>query len=107
MAKLDLSGFSALTFEEQAATIASLQEQHEQAKRAKAEELYAQLEALGLPANRPTSKKPSGDGRNSPAPKYRSLRGADTWAGRGAKPKWLVAEMEETGKTLEDFLISA
>jgi DNA-binding protein H-NS len=37
------------------------------------------------------------------APKYRSPEG-DTWAGRGARPRWLVAAIKEGGK-LEDFLI--
>jgi len=41
-------------------------------------------------------------GRKVP-PKYRSHSG-DTWAGRGAKPKWLVAAIKG-GKKLEDFLI--
>jgi DNA-binding protein H-NS len=36
-------------------------------------------------------------------PKYRSPEG-DTWAGRGAKPRWLVAAIKE-GKKLEDFAI--
>ena len=36
-------------------------------------------------------------------PKYRSPSG-DTWAGRGAKPRWLVAAIKG-GKTLDDFLI--
>ena len=37
------------------------------------------------------------------APKYRGPDG-DTWAGRGATPRWLVAAIKE-GKKLEDFLI--
>jgi DNA-binding protein H-NS len=37
------------------------------------------------------------------APKYRSPDG-DTWAGRGAIPRWLKAAIKEGGK-LEDFLI--
>ena len=41
-------------------------------------------------------------GRKVP-PKYRS-RSGDTWAGRGAKPKWLVAAIKK-GRKLEDFLI--
>src|SRR5262245_55109596 len=41
-------------------------------------------------------------GRKVP-PKYRS-RSGDTWAGRGAKPKWLVAAIKG-GRKLEDFLI--
>ena len=36
-------------------------------------------------------------------PKYRSPSG-ETWAGRGAKPTWLVAAIKG-GKRLDDFLI--
>ena len=41
-------------------------------------------------------------GRKVP-PKYRSPSG-ETWAGRGAKPTWLVAAIKR-GRKLEDFLI--
>ncbi len=41
-------------------------------------------------------------GRKVP-PKYRSPSG-ETWAGRGAKPKWLVEALKK-GKRVEDFLI--
>jgi DNA-binding protein H-NS len=41
-------------------------------------------------------------GRKVP-PKYRGPSG-ETWAGRGAKPRWLVAAIKE-GKKLDDFLI--
>jgi len=41
-------------------------------------------------------------GRKVP-PKYRGPSGK-TWAGRGAKPTWLVAAIKR-GKKLEDFLI--
>jgi len=41
-------------------------------------------------------------GRKVP-PKYRGPSG-ETWAGRGARPRWLVAAIKE-GKKLEDFLI--
>ena len=41
-------------------------------------------------------------GRKVP-PKYRSPSG-ETWAGRGAKPRWLVDAIKE-GKKLENFLI--
>ena len=37
------------------------------------------------------------------AAKYKGPSG-ELWAGRGAKPRWLVAAMKEGGK-LEDFLI--
>jgi DNA-binding protein H-NS len=36
-------------------------------------------------------------------PKYRS-RSGETWAGRGAKPKWLVDAIKG-GRKLDDFLI--
>ena len=41
-------------------------------------------------------------GRKVP-PKYRGPSG-ETWAGRGARPGWLVAEIKG-GKKLDDFLI--
>src|SRR5258708_7883257 len=41
-------------------------------------------------------------GRKVP-PKYRSRFG-DTWAGRGARPRWLVAAIKG-GRKLENFLI--
>src|SRR5262249_31377371 len=41
-------------------------------------------------------------GRKVP-PKYRGPSG-ETWAGRGAKPKWLVAALKK-GKKLEHFSI--
>ena len=36
-------------------------------------------------------------------PKYRD-RAGNTWAGRGARPRWLVAAIKE-GKKLEDFAV--
>jgi DNA-binding protein H-NS len=41
-------------------------------------------------------------GRKVP-PKYRS-RSGETWAGRGARPRWLV-DVIKGGKKLDDFLI--
>jgi DNA-binding protein H-NS len=41
-------------------------------------------------------------GRKVPA-KYRGPSG-ETWAGRGARPRWLVAAIKR-GRKLEDFLI--
>jgi DNA-binding protein H-NS len=42
-------------------------------------------------------------GRKAPI-KYRD-RAGNTWAGRGAKPRWLVAAIKK-GKKVEDFLIA-
>jgi DNA-binding protein H-NS len=38
------------------------------------------------------------------SPKYRGPSG-ETWAGRGARPRWLVAAIKG-GKKLDDFLIN-
>jgi DNA-binding protein H-NS len=38
------------------------------------------------------------------APKYRGP-GGETWAGRGAMPRWMAAAIKEGGKKREDFLI--
>jgi DNA-binding protein H-NS len=63
-------------------------------------ELEKQLDALiGQPKRKSSS---SLRGRKVP-PKYKSPSG-DTWAGRGQRPKWLVAALKK-GKKVEDFLI--
>jgi DNA-binding protein H-NS len=38
------------------------------------------------------------------APKYRGPSG-ETWAGRGARPRWLVDAMKKSGKKLDAYLI--
>jgi DNA-binding protein H-NS len=65
----------------------------------KADELRSQLSMLGRPAIQRGSRL---KGRKVP-PKYRS-RSGETWAGRGARPRWLVAALKK-GKKVEDFLI--
>jgi DNA-binding protein H-NS len=68
----------------------------------KANELRSQLLMLGhAPANKMERRGPP-KGRKVP-PKYRSPSG-ETWAGRGARPRWLVAAIKR-GKKVEDFLI--
>lgn len=45
--------------------------------------------------------------RGAVAPKYRNpANPAETWAGRGLKPRWLAAALK-SGKKLEDFSITA
>jgi DNA-binding protein H-NS len=69
-------------------------------------ELQKQLDALALHGGRRVAR---GRRRKSPlrgrkvAPKYRGPSG-ETWAGRGARPRWLVAAIKG-GKKLEYFLI--
>jgi DNA-binding protein H-NS len=62
----------------------------------KANELRSQLSMLG------GQRRGSLKGRKVP-PKYRSPSG-ETWAGRGARPRWLVAAIKK-GKKLDQFLI--
>jgi DNA-binding protein H-NS len=66
-------------------------------------ELRAELEKQ-LAALSPSKRKSSSGlkGRKVP-PKYRSAKG-ETWAGRGARPRWLVAALKK-GKKPDDFLI--
>ena len=64
-------------------------------------ELEKQLSAL-TPKGKAIRISSSLKGRKVP-PKYRS-RSGETWAGRGAKPSWLVAAIKN-GKKVDDFLI--
>jgi DNA-binding protein H-NS len=65
-------------------------------------ELRAELEKQ-LAAITPAKGKVGAlKGRKVPA-KYRSPSG-ETWAGRGARPRWVVAAIKG-GKKLDDFLI--
>ena len=61
-----------------------------------------QLAALGGSIAPGRGRGNSLKGRKVP-PKYRD-RAGNTWAGRGAKPRWLVAAIKE-GKKLEDFAV--
>jgi DNA-binding protein H-NS len=67
--------------------------------------LEAELSKLGRFGAREGSKdKRAGV---SIAPKYRNPKNpAETWAGRGLRPRWLTAALK-SGVTLEDFAISA
>jgi DNA-binding protein H-NS len=64
------------------------------------------LDGKGTVSTVSTSRRP---GRGSSlkgrrvAPKYRGPTG-ETWAGRGARPRWLAAFMKQ-GRKLEDFAI--
>jgi len=70
-------------------------------------ELQKQLERMDLLGGERVARR---GGRSASAlkgrkikPKYRGPKG-ETWAGRGARPRWLVAAMKG-GKKLENFLI--
>jgi len=76
-------------------------------------EIERQLAALGgsdaghgggAPRGRPPGSGSKLKGRTVP-PKYRNPKNrSETWAGRGARPRWLVAELKK-GKKLESFSI--
>ena len=66
-------------------------------------ELEQQLERMAVVrGRRVTGGRSVLKGRKVP-PKYRGPSG-ETWAGRGARPRWLVAAIKG-GKKLDDFLI--
>ena len=72
----------------------------------KADDLKRQLARLGGGGDAPTRGRPrkkSLKGRKVP-PKYRGPNG-ETWAGRGARPGWMVEQLKQ-GKKVDDFLIA-
>src|SRR5690348_7392943 len=66
-------------------------------------ELQGQLSRLGIEIGSRTRGRKSALKGRKVAPKYRGPSG-ETWAGRGARPRWLVAAIKG-GKKLENFLI--
>jgi DNA-binding protein H-NS len=91
MARVDIRNMST-------EALIALRDDIDKALAGKRAELERQIERLGG----------SGDGRRSlkgrkVAAKYRDSEG-NTWAGRGARPRWLVAALKK-GKKLESFLI--
>lgn len=72
----------------------------------KADELQSQLSRLGggLVGNGRRGRRISKMKGRKVAPKYRDPATGETWAGRGARPRWLVAKLK-AGKTLDDFAI--
>ena len=69
--------------------------------------LEDQLKKLdGLSGGARRGRAGRGTKRQAVAAKYRNPENhAETWAGRGLKPRWLVAAMKG-GKSLEDFAIA-
>src|SRR5271154_6865208 len=66
--------------------------------------LESALSNLGRFQGGKSSKGVRGPG--AVAPKYRNPENpAETWAGRGLKPRWLTAAIK-SGKKVEDFLIA-
>src|SRR5262249_51728414 len=95
MPKVNLSG---MTVEE----LMDLRERVDGLLSERRAELEQQLERFAVVRRVVRSGGSALKGRKVP-PKYRS-RSGETWAGRGAKPRWLVAAIKG-GKKLDDFLI--
>jgi DNA-binding protein H-NS len=100
MAKVNLSGLNVEGLME-------LRKQIDVALHKRRAEIQKQLETIALLGGETVARR---GGRSTSAlkgrkvpPKYRGPSG-ETWAGRGAKPLWLVAEIKG-GKKLENFLI--
>jgi DNA-binding protein H-NS len=96
-------------------TIAKLQDLKSQVEAAitakiseRRHELESELSKLDGHSGGARRGKPPGRGgpRGAVAPKYRNPENpAETWAGRGLKPRWLVAALKG-GKKIEDFAIA-
>jgi DNA-binding protein H-NS len=69
----------------------------------KSSELQSQLARLGTEIAPSRGRGGSVLRGKKVPPKYRD-RAGNTWAGRGARPRWLVAAIKE-GKKLDDFVI--
>src|SRR5262245_11676879 len=95
MAKVNLSGMSV-------EVLMALRKRVDQMLHRRRAELQHQLAALGVTRVVRRGGGSALEGRKVP-PKYRGPSG-DTWAGRGARPRWLVAAIKG-GKKLDDFLI--
>jgi DNA-binding protein H-NS len=98
MPKVNLSGLNAEGLME-------LRKQIEVVLHKRRAEIQKQLERMDNIAGSMVARR----GRRSPLsgrkikPKYRGPKG-ETWAGRGARPLWLIAATKG-GKKLDDFLI--
>jgi DNA-binding protein H-NS len=69
-------------------------------------ELESELSKLAGFAGGGKAKSARGGRMGPVAPKYRNPENpAETWAGRGLKPRWLTAAIKG-GKKLDDFLIA-
>jgi len=96
MPKVNLSGMSV-------EALMDLQKRVDETLHERRAEIEKQLKMFALVgASRRVGGESALKGRKVP-PKYRS-RSGETWAGRGARPRWLVAAIKG-GKKLDDFLI--
>jgi DNA-binding protein H-NS len=113
--KPDLSGLSVVELQELASQASSMISAR---KNQDLLEAYAKLEEVARNAgstldeliaigrNKPGRKSGSTGTRKPVEPRYRNPANPEqTWTGRGKKPRWLAAEIDN-GKQLESFLIA-
>jgi DNA-binding protein H-NS len=96
MAKVNLTGMNV-------EALLSLRKQVDERLAGLRTELEKQLAALDGQVKSKGKTGSSLRGRKVP-PKYGSPLG-ETWAGRGARPKWMVEALKK-GRKMEDFLIA-
>jgi DNA-binding protein H-NS len=70
----------------------------------RADELRSQLSRLGGGSSGDGRRRASAMKGRKVAPKFRDPTTGETWAGRGARPRWLVAHLK-AGRELTDFAI--
>jgi DNA-binding protein H-NS len=97
MAKINLASMSV-------DALLQLREDVGRALSSRAGDLQRQLAALGKDVGAGGRGRSSALRGTTVAPKYRGP-GGETWAGRGAMPRWMAAAIKE-GKKRDDFLIN-
>jgi DNA-binding protein H-NS len=99
MAKINLSGMNVEALVDLRKRVEEMLLEH----RAEIEQQLERMDtAIAMVGRRRVAGRSVLKGRKVP-PKFRSPSG-ETWAGRGARPVWLVAAIKR-GKKIEDFLI--
>jgi len=90
----------------------TVQREHEEKRRAIVKQVHELVGSHGLTLDDVMTQRLRGGRRAEgsdlprPAPKYRNpLNAEQTWVGRGRKPNWLIAQLQQ-GKTLEDLSVS-
>jgi DNA-binding protein H-NS len=102
----DLAALVEVVEQEQAARRERKREEFFASIRERAEELGVQPEELAAELSRKGARSPS-DRRAKVAPKYRNpSNSAETWAGRGVKPKWMQVLLAQ-GRSMDEFKIAS
>jgi DNA-binding protein H-NS len=103
MAKVSLSGMNVESLMDLRKRVDARLLEHRAGIQKQLERMDGAIASLGGERHaRGDRRKSALKGRKVP-PKYRGPAG-DTWAGRGARPRWLVAAVK-SGKKIDDFLI--